>query len=159
MRIFVGLLVFLILFVPIGVTFAEDSAGEQSGLRFSDMGWSDEEDDYFEYEPNQGVFKRGSRVYAFMEVSGFTSDYQDGYYTIDLTVDVYLKTTFGLRLFGQRDVIEFDDRTKEPLECVWFYLYVDIPWWAPPASYIAEVVVRDRLSGVEVVHQEKLTVR
>ncbi|HHX02065.1 MAG TPA: hypothetical protein GX739_05260 [Firmicutes bacterium] len=132
---------------------------EEAGFRFSDMGWSKEEDNFFEYVPNQGVFERGKRVYGFMEVTGFENYYTNEIYHIDLTVDVYLKTGFGLRLFGQRDVIEFDDTAKEPIEDIWFYLWVDIPWWAPPGSYIAEVVVRDRIGNQKIVHSERIRVR
>ncbi len=130
----------------------------ENPLRFSDMGWSHDEDDFFEYVPNEGVFKRGTRVYAYMEVVGFTSQMVDEYNKIDLSVDVYLKTSFGLRLFRQLDVIEFDDMTKEPQDRIWFYLYVDIPWWAPRGTYIAEVVVRDRLDNLQASHEEKLIV-
>jgi len=131
----------------------------ETGFRFSDMGWSREEDNFFEYVPNEGVFERGKRVYGFMEVTEFANEYADGVYRIDLTVDVYLKTTFGLRLFGQRDVIEFDDHDTEPIETIWFYLWVDIPWWAPRGTYIAEVVVRDRIGNQNIVHSERIRVR
>ncbi len=131
----------------------------ETGFRFTDLGWSDDENDFFEYVPNQGVFKRGTRAYAYLEVAGFTNYCEDGKYYIDLAVDVYLKSSFGLRLFVQRNVIEFKDSAKEVIEDFCFYLYVDIPWWAPRAQYIAEVVIRDLVNGEELKHEEKLTVR
>jgi hypothetical protein len=137
---------------------AQDQA-QETGFCFSDMGWSREEDNFYEYVPNEGVFERGKRAYGFMEVSGFENSYADGKYHIDLTVDVYLRTSFGLRLWVERDVIEFDDTDSEPIETVWFYLWVDIPWYAPRGTYIAEVVVRDRISGQQISHKERIRVK
>lgn len=161
--ILIGMLLSSLIFAPVSaaaVELAETALEEiETGLRFSDMGWSSDEDDFFEYVPNEGVFERGTRVWAFLEVTGFESYFEDGYYYNDLAVDVYLKTGFGLRLFRQLDVIEFNDPSDQPEEYIWFYLWVDIPWWAPPGTYIAEVVVRDRMSSQEVIHAEKLRVR
>ncbi|NMB38157.1 MAG: hypothetical protein GX994_01090 [Firmicutes bacterium] len=131
----------------------------ETGLRFTDLCWSDDQDNFFEYVPNQGVFKRGTRAYAYLEVAGFTNYYEDDKYHIDLTVDIYLKSSFGLRLFAQRNVIEFKDTAEEFIEEISFYLYVDIPRWAPRAQYTAEIVIRDLVNGEELNHEEKLTVR
>ena len=161
MIILVGLLLTSLVCSPVSASAAApvEVQGPADGLRFSDLGWSKDENDFFEYVPNEGVFERGTRVWGFMEVTGFESYFADGLYYNDLTVDVFLKTGFGLRLFGKRDVIEFNDGTDEPQEYIWFFLWVDIPWWAPPGTYIAEVVVRDRVGEQEVVHADKLRVR
>ncbi|HKM17670.1 MAG TPA: hypothetical protein VJ064_05570 [Limnochordia bacterium] len=132
---------------------------EEAGFRFTDMGWSKEEDNFYEYIPNEGVFERGNTVYGFMEVTGFENRYADGMYHIDLTVDVYLRTSFGLRLWVERDVIEFDDTDTELIDTVWFYLWVKIPWYAPRGTYIAEVVVRDRIANQQIIHRERIRVQ
>lgn len=153
-------LIFTPLVTPNTMLAADETSidQEETGFRFTDLGWSEDEDDFFEYKPNEGVFKRGTKVYGFMEVAGFANSFRDDKYHIDLTVDVYLKTTFGLRLFGQKDVINFDNSSKKPIDEIWFYLWVDIPWWAPRTSYIAEVVVRDQISNEDLSHEEKITV-
>ncbi len=155
-------MIFMLLFSPTFPIMASENIGvdaHDTGFRFTDLGWSNEEDDFYEYIPNEGVFKRGTRVYAFLEAAGFSNYFKDDMYHNDLAVDIYLKSSFGLRLFGQRNVIEFNDSAKTPIEDIWFYLYVDIPWWAPRAKYIAEVVIRDKVSGKELKHQEKLTIK
>lgn len=152
------ILLFLLFFNFAAPVTAEEVITE-SGFRFTELGWSDDPDaDYLEYEPNQGVFKKGTRAYAYFEVAGFSTLPQDEKYLTHLAVDVHLKTSGGFRLFTQRDVVDFDSLDWQPRESVWFYLYVDIPWFAPRATYIAEVVVRDLISGKEIRHQEKLTV-
>lgn len=156
------LIVIILLFnfsAPVLATAAPDiTQVNDTSFRFTDLGWSSDPDDYFEYVPDEGRFKRGTTAYGYMEVGGFENYYDGESYYIDLTVDVYLKSSFGLRLFAQYDVIEFQDSYRQPQETVWFYIYVDIPRWAPRATYVAEVVVRDRLSEIDLVHEERLTV-
>lgn len=67
--ILIGMLLSSLIFAPVSaaaVELAETALEEiETGLRFSDMGWSSDEDDFFEYVPNEGVFERGTRVWAF----------------------------------------------------------------------------------------------
>lgn len=152
-------LAFILLF-NLAAPVSANGVVNETGFRFTQLGWSeDPDDDYLEYVPNQGVFSKGTRVYAYFEVEGFSTTLQNDKYSTDLAVDVYLRSSGGIRLFSQKDVVELSTQDNKPRDSVWFYLYVDIPWFAPRATYVAEVVVRDLSSGEEIRHQEKLTVQ
>lgn len=130
-----------------------------SGFHFSDLAWSESLDTWEDYRPNEAVFSRGTRAYAYIEVTGFTNEEIGGEYQHDLTVDIYLRTGIGIRLFNQKNVIEFEEVTSFFQESVSFYIWVDIPWWAPSAAYYAEVIVHDRINETEIRHEEKLTIQ
>ena len=79
---------------------------------------------------------------------------------VDLRVDIALRSGWGVKLFSQEDLVEYTlpQEAFPPPETVWFYIWVDIPWWAPRATYRAEVTVRDLVSGEAVSLEREITV-
>lgn len=126
---------------------AAQSASPQ-GLHFSTAQWAYDVRDRDDYDLNtDDAFPRGQRAYAYLELVGFEMLEQDGYYLLQLGIDVALKTTWGLTLFNQPDLLEFDSFYLRPPDDLWFYIWVDIPRWAPPSTYITLITVRDLISG------------
>ncbi len=145
--------------VLLTVTVCAESP-EETGMQFIQIGWANEVLGYNDYVLNEdGVFRRGERAYAYLEVEGYATS-QEGEYTVtDIAVDVALRASFGLRLFYQQDLIDYRQLHQTAPDTLWFYIWVDIPTLAPSATYIAEVIIRDRISGEILKHQERVVVR
>lgn len=112
-----------------------------------------------DYDPNpEGRFKRGERGYAYLEVAGFDLGREDDFYFLRISVDVALETKNGFTLFSQKDVLELEEWYLEPPKNTWFYIYVNIPWWAPRGGYVAVITVRDLLAGTELVEKREVEV-
>lgn len=156
MRFLSCLLIVFVLSLP--TTAAE--LPEHPDFSFITIGWADEVLGYQDYVSNEeGVFGRSSRAYAYMEVIGFTHEPTEVGYASHLTVSVSLHSASGRRLFGQDDLIDHHAVEVNPPDSVWFYIWVDIPWWAPSGEYEASVVVRDLLGEEVIEHSQKLMVR
>ncbi|NLJ81379.1 MAG: hypothetical protein GX335_10200 [Firmicutes bacterium] len=141
-----------------GVVFAEKASN--SDLSFSVALWADEVRDKGDFDLNpDGIFKRGERAYAYLELEGFSWEEQEGYLHTDVHVDVALRTKGGFRLFFSEDLLEFDSLYLNPPENFWFYIYVDVPWWAPRGTYITEIIVRDEISGETLIEHREIQVR
>lgn len=122
-------------------------------LHFAVAEWAYEVWGEGDYDPNpEGRFLRGERGYAYLEVSGFSLGEENGLHFLKLAVDVALQTKGGFTLFSQKDVLELEEWYLEPPETTWFYIWVDIPKWAPRGVYRTRLTVRDLLS--EEVLQE-----
>lgn len=131
----------------------------EPALHFILAEWAHEVRDEGDYEPNPtGAFPRGERAYAYFEVVGFGLSEQDGFFQALLNVDVGLKSKGGLRLFSRKDVLELESWYIEPPETLWFYIYVDIPWWAPRGEYLAEITVRDLVDDEKLLEERKIQV-
>lgn len=156
-RLWVWLLMALLL------TASAQVQGESSindALQFVVAEWAYEVRGEADYDPNpSGVFQRGSRAYAYLEVEGFAVGTEAGEPVVDLRVDVALRSRGGLKLFYQAGLVEFTlTQPAFPPERVWFYIWVDIPWWAPRATYRAEVTVRDLVAQKDVSLEREITV-
>lgn len=149
-------IVFLLLFTVLtntGVVQATDS------FHFVNVGWAYEVRGYKDYDLNtDGTFPRGSRAYAYLEVEGFSSTEHDDGYLSDLAVDVSLRTRQGILLFRQTDLVDYHAIDRHPPSTLWFYIWVDIPRWAPRATYIAEVTVRDRVGDSAITKAQEIQV-
>ncbi len=133
---------------------------EHDGFSFTTIDWADDVLGYQDYIPNpEGVFSRSSRAYAYMEISGFAYDTTEAGYASHLTVSVSLHSASGRRLFRQNDLVDYDAVDKTPPDTIWFYIWVDIPWWTPHGDYTASVLVRDMIGEQEIQHDERLTIR
>ena len=136
-------------------------AHEQStpSLYFSVAEWACEVRGEDNYDPNPaGEFKRGERGYAYMVVEGFGTDKEDDFFVLRLDVDVALKNAKGIRLFSQKDVLNLEEWYLEPPLATWFYIYVDIPWWAPKGNYKAIVTVRDAVANTVLEEVKEITI-
>jgi len=136
-------------------------AGEESvpGLHLAKAEWACEVRGEDDYDPNpEGRFPRGQRGYAYLVVEGFQVDRLGEYYVLQLNVDVALETRRGLRLFTQKDVLELEEWYLEPPANTWFYIYVDVPWWAPRGTYVAVITVRDVLAGSVLEEKREVVV-
>lgn len=145
--------VVLSLCIFFGFFSANCAAGELDnahGMRFTVAQWAYEvrgEDDY-DLNP-EGTFARGERGYAYLEIADFGVAQDDTpFFFLQLDVDVALETKNGLRLFSQEDVLELKEWYVEPPETTWFYIYVDIPWWAPRGVYRTLITVRDGITDL-----------
>ncbi|HBN95586.1 MAG TPA: hypothetical protein DDZ66_04740 [Firmicutes bacterium] len=113
-----------------------------------------------DYDPNPtGEFARGERGYAYLEIADFGIGERDQLFFLQLDVDVALETKNGLRLFYEKDVLELEEYYLEPPESTWFYIYVDIPWWAPRGSYVTVITVRDGVAELSLEEKREITVR
>ncbi len=135
-------------------------AEEKTEMYFTTAEWAYDVRGQDDYDPNPtGVFARGERGYAYLELEGFEVGEDDGLYVIQLAVDVVLRTKGGLRLFTQKNLVEYDlAYTDSPPDNLWFYIWVDIPRWAPRATYLAEVVVRDLISEETLIEGKEIRV-
>jgi len=112
-----------------------------------------------DYDPNPTAeFPKGQRGYAYLEVAGFGVGEEELFYFLKLNVDVALETTHGFRLFSQKDLLELEEWYLEPPEHTWFYIYVDIPWWAPRGTYVTVITVRDGVTGRELEEKREIVV-
>lgn len=148
--------IFLSLLCP-NPAWASDE--ETTALRLARGEWAYEVRGADDYDVNpEGRFPRGERGYAYLVVEGFELGREDSYYFLRINVDVALETQGGFRLFFQRDVLELEEWYLEPPPDTWFYIYVDIPWWAPKGDYVAVITVRDMLAGTELEEKQEVTV-
>lgn len=121
---------------------------EENVLNFTVIDWAYEVRDQGDYDRNStGAFPKGERAYAYLELTGFTCDIDDNFYFTDVHVDVALKTKKGLKLFSRKDVLIMDSYYIETPDILWFYIYVDVPWWAGRGEYKAELIIRDEVVG------------
>lgn len=155
---FIFVLIVMLVICPIlpQAVYAE----EEKGMHFTTAEWAYDVRGRADYDPNPaGVFARGERGYAYLELEGFEVGEDDGLYVVNLAVDVVLRTKGGLRLFTQKNLVEYDlAYTDSPPKNLWFYIWVDIPRWAPRAVYLAEVVVRDLISHETLTEGKEIRV-
>lgn len=155
---------FIMLIVCILLTFSCPNmvlaqVEQEPHLEFVVAQWAHEVRDEGDYDPNlEGAFPRGQRAYAYLEVVGFSLGEVDGLFYLDLAVDVVLRSKGGVKLFAHPDLLEFESWFEAPPEVVWFYVYVDIPWWAPRGVYRTEVIVRDRLNHGILAEEREIRV-
>ncbi len=135
---------------------------KETGLRFIEVQWANEVHGYQDYEPNpKGLFQRGERAYVYMEVAGFESRYdeeKEAYHT-DVTIDVRLRSRIGIPLFSENNMVDYVHWDSFQPNSLWFYIWVDIPGWAPRSTYQAEVTVRDRVGETEFKKARALDVQ
>ena len=147
------MLVVLILCIFFGLSgsdqvWAQTQSAEMSTLHLSVAEWAYEVRDQGDYDPNPtGTFFRGERGYAYLEIEGFGVGQKDNLFYLVLDVDVALETKNGFRLFSQQDVLELEEWYFEEPTTTWFYIWVDIPWWAPKGTYKTLITVRDGVTG------------
>jgi len=156
----VWLLVLLLAAGPAPAAGAETERADESTMEIVVAEWAYEVRDEGDYDPNpSGVFARGTRAYAYLEVEGFARGADVTQPLVDLRVDVGLRSRLGIKLFSQEDLVEYTmPHGPFPPDRVWFYIWVDIPWWAPRTTYVAEVTVRDLVAGGSVTLQREITV-
>lgn len=131
---------------------------EPGEMYFAVAEWAYEVWDEDDYDLNQtGAFPKGERAYAYLELAGFSTVQSNGAYAYHVSVDVGLETTWGLGLFKQADLVEFDSLALDPPSTLWFYIWVDIPRWAPSGTYVTVITVLDQISGH--ILQEKRKIR
>lgn len=148
--------IFLVACFP---SFAAAPEAAQPKLHFAVADWAYEVRDEGDYDPNpEGRFRRGERGYAYVEVAGFSLVEVDGLSVLKLAVDVALQTKRGFTLFSQQDVLELEEWYIEPPETTWFYIWVDIPWWAPRGVYRTLLTVRDLLGDDVLQEVREITV-
>lgn len=113
-----------------------------------------------DYDPNPtGVFSRSSRAYAYLEVNGFAVGESSEEPLVDLRVDVVLRSNKGLKLYSKDNLVEYTlARPAAVPDKVWFYIWVDVPWWAPRTTYRAEVIIRDLIGEVEMVTEREIVI-
>lgn len=144
------MLVLLIICFFLGLNFNSPALAqtqEATPLHFTVAEWATEVRDEGDYDPNPGgKFDRGQRGYAYLEIEGFSLGEHEGFLYLTLNVDVALETRNGIQLFLQRNVLELEEWYIEPPSSTWFYIWVDIPWWAPKGVYKAVITVRDQIS-------------
>ncbi len=157
------MLVVLILCILLGLGSSAAMAVEvvdAPAMHFTVAEWAYEvrgEDDY-DRNPT-GEFARGERGYAYLEVADFGIAERDQLFVLQLNVDVALETKNGLRLFSQKDVLEMEEWYMDPPESTWFYIYVDIPWWAPRGTYRTLITIRDDITGLDLEEVREIMVR
>ncbi len=157
------MLVVLILCIFLGSNcsnYAVVEAAEAPSMHFTVAEWAYEVWGEGDYDPNPtGEFARGERGYAYLEIADFGIGERDQLFFLQLDVDVALETKNGLRLFYEKDVLELEEYYLEPPESTWFYIYVDIPWWAPRGSYVTVITVRDGVAELSLEEKREITVR
>ncbi len=117
-------------------------------LHFTTAQWAYEVRDENDYDPNPGgAFPKGQRAYAYLELAGFSLLNVDGGSAYHVLVDVGLQTTWGLGLFKQAGLLEFDSFSFDPPDTLWFYIWVDVPRFAPCGTYVTVITVRDEIGG------------
>jgi hypothetical protein len=152
------LLLMAVLFVT--TLLVEANLQSEVGMEIVRAEWAYEVRGEGDYDPNpSGVFRRGTRAYAYIEVEGFALGTAADDPLVDLRVDVALRTRTGVKLYSQAEVVEYTlKQPASPPELVWFYIWVDIPRWAPRATYKAEVIVRDLVAAEAISLQREITV-
>ena len=132
---------------------------EAPGMHFTVAEWAYEVRGEDDYDPNpEGTFARGERGYAYLEIADFGVAEEDTFFYLQLNIDVALETTGGLRLFTQKDVLELEEWYLEPPLTTWFYIYVDIPWWAPRGIYRTLITVRDGITDQRLEEVREIVV-
>ena len=153
----------LILCIFLGLAcpnFALAESVEADAMHFPVAEWAYEVRGEGDYDPNlSGEFSRGERGYAYLEMAGFGVGQEGKFFFLDLTVDVALETTGGLRLFTQKDVLELEEWYLDPPATTWFYIWVDIPWWAPGGTYKTVITVHDGVTGLSLEESREIVVR
>lgn len=135
-------------------------AVEAPPMHFTVAEWAHEVRGEGDYDPNPtGEFARGERGYAYLEIADFGIGQSDQLFFLQLNVDVALETKNGLRLFSQEDVLEMEEWYMEPPESTWFYIYVDIPWWAPRGTYRTRITIRDGVTELALEEIREIMVR
>ena len=128
-------------------------------MRFTVADWAYEVRDEGDYDPNpSGIFSRGERGYAYLEIEGFGVGQRENLFYLLLNVDVALETRNGLRLFSQKDVLELEEWYFEEPRSTWFYIWVDIPWWAPKGVYRTLITVRDGVAETSLEEVREICV-
>ncbi|MDD3781352.1 MAG: hypothetical protein PHG88_01460 [Limnochordia bacterium] len=156
MLLLLTICIFLSLLCPLP---AWASPEEASSLRLVQGEWAHEVRGMDDYDPNpEGRFKRGERGYAYIVVEGFDVGQDGEYYFLHLSVDVALETKGGIRLFSRRDIYDLEEWYLEPPGDTWFYIYVDIPWWAPRGTYVAVITIHDLLAGTALEERREVAV-
>lgn len=156
-RVTAALLLFALCMLAF-VVHAQDKAVGQ--MQFVKAEWAYEVRGEGDYDPNpSGVFSRNSRAYAYLEVEGFTVGDGGTDPLVDLRVDVVLRSNSGLKLYSQENLVEYTlNSLAAPPSRVWFYIWVDVPWWAPRTTYEAEVIVRDLVGGLDVIERRPIVI-
>ncbi|NLM40632.1 MAG: hypothetical protein GX205_11320 [Firmicutes bacterium] len=160
-RIVTAVLVFVLCLLSLHGAAQEAPADEmQNQIRFVTAEWAHEVRGERDYDPNPtGVFSRNSRAYAYLEVEGFSVGKSGVGPIVDLRVDVVLRSNNGLKLYSQENLVEYTLHSPaEPPDRVWFYIWVDVPWWAPRTSYQAEVIVRDLVGETKVIESSPIVI-
>lgn len=128
-------------------------------LHFVTAEWAYEVRDEDDYDPNPaGTFPKGELAYAYLELAGFSLARHNGMHAYHVIVDVGLQTTWGLTLFKQTDLLEFDSFSCDPPDTLWFYIWVDIPRWAPSGTYVTVITVRDEIGGHVLEEKRKIEI-
>src|SRR5690554_1526024 len=157
------MLTVLILCIFLGLTCPNPALAEEAqaeAMHFIAAEWAYEVRGEGDFDPNStGEFSRGERGYAYLEVADFGVGREGQLFYLDLAVDVALETTGGLRLFTQKDVLELEEWYFEPPITTWFYIWVDIPWWAPRGTYRTVITVRDGITGLALEESREIRVR
>lgn len=157
------MLLVLILCIFFGLSssgFAAPEHVEAPTMHFTVAEWAYEVRGEDDYDPNpEGKFARGERGYAYLEVADFAVAQEGAFFFLDLAVDVALESQRGIRLFSQKDVLELEEWYIEPPLSTWFYIYVDIPWWAPSGTYRTLITVRDRITDLRLEEVREIVVQ
>ncbi len=155
---FVMLIVCILLIFPCPSTGLALEKTEPQ-LNFVVAQWAYEVRDEGDYDPNfEGAFPRGERAYTYLELEGFSLAEIEGLFYVELAVDVNLRSKRGFKLFSRTNVLELDSWYEQPPATIWFYIYVDIPWWAPRGVYSGEIIVRDQLNQGVLVEEREIRV-
>lgn len=137
--------------------FANTSSDD--ALRLTVADWAYEVRDQGDYDFNSTAsFPKGERAYAYFELAGFAAKEENDLFSTDVRVDVALKTHKGLKLFSQKNVLIMDSLYEYRPDMLWFYIYVDVPWWAGRGEYTTELVIRDELSEEVLVASQDITI-
>ncbi len=156
------MLVVLIICIFLGLSCPGLAAVESQEVHppyFTLAEWAFEVRGEGDYDPNpSGEFRRGERGYAYLEMRGFGIRERSDFFFSTLNVDVALETKNGFRLFSQKDVLELEELHVEQPVSTWFYIYVDIPWWAPKGVYKTLITVRDAISETSVEKTREILV-
>ena len=158
------MVLFLVLSLLLSPCLVQPVWAEQAGpteLFFKVALWADEVRDRGDFDLNpDGVFQKGQRAYAYLELEGFgLEETPQGYLRPKVHIDVGLRTRWGLRLFYEEDLLEFDSLYLEAPSDFWFYIWVDIPWWAPRGVYRTEITVRDEVKNEILLESREIEVR
>ncbi len=143
--------------LPFSQVYAREKEAGDLYLAVAD--WAYEVRDQGDYDPNPtGRFPKGQMTYAYLELAGFTTAAHGDLYSYHVAVDVGLKTTWGFPLFKQADIIEFDETSPNPPETLWFYIWVNVPRWAPRGTYVTVITVRDELGGYILAAEREIEI-
>lgn len=151
--------ILLILCLTLNVGQFSAEAASVGELRFTVAQWAHDVRDQGDYNPNpSGAFPKGQRGYAYLEVAGFQLAQEDGWFLLRLNVDVALQTKGGIPLFAQKNVLELEEWYIEPPESTWFYIWVDIPSWAPKGLYRTIITVKDLVGEVSLEEKQEIRI-